>query len=90
MIKVDVEQFRALAHSGGVVSVTLEGQGKDFVLAIETRGGPAMLVLANDKDKQRTFVDPRRALLLLRELGLLKAHINLEGWNPKAGLNVES
>lgn len=82
MIKVDVEQLRALAHSGGIVSVTLEGAGKSFVLSIETRGGPAMLVLANAKDKQRTFTDPRRAFQLLKELELLQARIDLKGWNP--------
>lgn len=83
MITFDLEQFRALVNSGGVLSVTLEGVGKDFAVRIETRRGDGTLVLSNAKHKPRTFADPRRALLLLRDLGIREARLDTKNWTPQ-------
>lgn len=88
MINLNLEQFRTLVESGGVLSVTLQGVGKDFGVKIETRRGDAVLIGTNTK-KQRTFADPRKALLMLRELGVRTAKIDAESWNPEqSGINV--
>lgn len=88
MINLNLEQFRSLVESGGVLSVTLEGVGKDFCVKIETRRGEAVLIATNTK-KPRTYADPRTALLMLRELGVRVAKIDAQSWNPQqAGLNV--
>jgi hypothetical protein len=82
MLKVDLSQFRTLVAGGGVLSVTLEGVGKEFELAIETKNGQALLVMSNDRDKARTFSDPRRALVLLKDVGIQAAMIKTTQWKP--------
>lgn len=90
MLTLDLEQFRALVNSGGVLSVTLEGTGNQFAVTIETRRGNGTLVVANARHKPRTFADPRRALVLLRDLGIREALIKTTGWTPEQkGLNAK-
>ena len=78
-----LEQFRATNAAGGVLSVTLRGDGAGFELQIETRRGLAKLVKARDKSEIRRFLDPRKALLLLRDLGIREAHIDSQEWRPE-------
>ena len=90
MINLDLEQLRALSDAGGILSVTLEGKGNAFSIKVETRRGEAVLVLANNRSKHRTFADPKRALLLLREIGVRELRIDTRQWNPDlAGFNAE-
>lgn len=83
MQNMTLEQFRATNAAGGVLSVTLKADGAGFEMQIETYRGPAKLVKARDKGETRRFVDPRKALLLLRELGIRKAQIDSEMWRPE-------
>lgn len=78
-----LEQFRATNAAGGVLSVTLKAEGAGFEMQIETRRGLAQLVKARDKGETRRFLDPRKALLLLRELGIREAHIDSQQWRPE-------
>ena len=78
-----LEQFRATNAAGGVLSVTLKANGAGFEMQIETRRGLANLVKARNKGEIRRFLDPRKALLLLRELGILEAHIDGQQWRPE-------
>lgn len=83
MQHLTLEQFRATNDAGGVLSVTLKAEGAGFEMQIETRRGLAKLVKARDKGETRRFIDPRKALLLLRDLGIREAHINSEKWRPE-------
>lgn len=81
-----LEQLRATQQAGAVLSVTLRGAGPAFEIQIETRRGPAKLVKsrkARTAPEVRRFADPRKALLLLRELGISEAHIDSQQWRPE-------
>jgi len=78
-----LEQFRATNAAGGVLSVTLKAEGAGFEMQIETRRGLAKLVKARNKGETRRFLDPRKALLLLRDLGIREAHIDSQQWRPE-------
>jgi hypothetical protein len=80
-----LEQFRATHDAGGILSVTLKAEGAGFELQMQTRRGPAALVKARDKSETRRFADPRKALLLLHELGIREAHIDSKHWQPEEG-----
>jgi hypothetical protein len=83
MINLTLDQLRAMVEGGAVLSVTLEATGADFSVKVETRKGDAILVLTNQPNKSRTFADPRKALLLLRELGIRKASVDATRWQPE-------
>jgi hypothetical protein len=81
-----LEQLRATQDAGGVLSVTLRGEGAAFEIQIETRRGLAKLVKARKArtdPEARRFADPRKALLLLRELGISEARIDSQQWRPE-------
>jgi hypothetical protein len=80
-----LEQLRATQDAGGVLSVTLRGEGAAFEIEIETWRGLAKLVKARKArtaPEPRRFADPRKALLLLRELGIREARIDSQQWRP--------
>lgn len=83
MQHLTLEQFRATHSSGGVLSVTLKAEGAGFEMQIETRRGLAMLVKARSKEETRRFADPRKALMLLRDLGIREARIDSQRWRPE-------
>jgi len=83
MQHLTLEQFRATNDAGGVLSVTLKAEGASFEMQIETRRGLAKLVKTRDKADTRRFLDPRKALLLLRDLGIREAHIDGQKWRPE-------
>jgi hypothetical protein len=83
MQNLTLEQFRATNEAGGVLSVTLKAEGAGFEMQIKTRRGLAKLVKARDKGETRRFLDVRKALLLLRELGIQEAHIDSQHWKPE-------
>lgn len=77
-----LDQFRALSESGGVIGVTLRGSGGSFYIEAETPRGEAVLVPQRSKSPRR-FPDPRKALALLRELGICEARIDARDWKPE-------
>ena len=82
MQNMTLDRLRAAVEAGGVLSVTLRAQGSAFALIAETRRGDAVLVDARRKEP-RTFADPRKALKLLRDLGIHKAGLDAEQWRPE-------
>jgi hypothetical protein len=81
-----LEQLRATHEAGGVLTVTLRGEGAAFEVQVETRRGLAKLVKvrkARTAPEVRRFADPRKALLLLRDLGIREAHIDSQQWRPE-------
>lgn len=82
MQNMTLEQFRATVEAGGVVSVVLKAQGAAFAIQAETRRGDAVLVDTRRK-QPRLFGDPRKALALLRDMGIRKASVDAEAWRPE-------
>lgn len=82
MQQLTLEQFRATVEAGGVLAVTLKAQGASFALQAETRRGDAVLVDSRRK-QPRMFVDPRKAMLLLRGLGIRNAKLDADAWRPE-------
>jgi hypothetical protein len=81
MQNLTLEQFRATVESGGVMSVVLKAQGAAFAIQAETRRGDAVLVDTRKK-LPRLFGDLRKALALLREMGIRTAAVDAEAWQP--------
>lgn len=85
MKPLTLDQLRTTQHAGGVASVTLRASGKEFGIEIKLKaGGDAVLVVKNT-GKTRSFADPRRALMLLREMGIVKASVDTAAWEPAQG-----
>ena len=82
MQTLTLEQFRATVESGGVTSVALKAVGAAFTIEAETRRGDAVLVDTRRK-QPRLFGDPRKALVLLREVGIRRATVDAEAWQPE-------
>lgn len=83
---MNLDQLRASANAGGVTGITLTAQGAAFVVNIETLRGKALMVTAKGRAGQapqpRKFLDPRKAMLLLRELGINELRIDGAAWRP--------
>lgn len=82
MQNLTLEQFRATVEAGGVMSVVLKAQGAAFAIQAKTRRGDAVLVDTRRK-QPRLFGDPRKALALLRDMGIRKASVDAEAWRPE-------
>jgi len=81
MQSLTLAQFRSTVEAGGIMSVVLKAQGAAFTIQAETRRGDAVLVDTRRKEP-RMFGDPRKALALLREMGIRKASVDAEAWRP--------
>ncbi|QEA13382.1 MULTISPECIES: type II toxin-antitoxin system RelB family antitoxin [Comamonas] len=82
MQSMTLEQLRATASAGGVVGVTLKGQGSSFFMEIATRSGQdAFLVKARGTEPRR-FGSPNSALIVLRHLGIAVVKLDATHWNP--------
>lgn len=86
MNTMNLDQLRASANAGGVTGITLTAQGAAFVVNIETLRGKALMVTAKGRagraPQPRKFLDPRKAMLLLRELGINELRIDGAAWRP--------
>jgi len=83
---MNLDQLRASADAGGITGITLKAQGAAFIVSIETRRGQAVMVTTKGRGGQaplpRKFLDPRKALLLLRDVGISELRIDGAGWRP--------
>ena len=77
-----LEQLRAAIASGAVLSITLEGVCGAFAVRITMRRGAAVLVATNT-GRPRSFADPRRALSLLKSLGIVDVKIDTRMWTAE-------
>lgn len=82
MQNMTLEQFRSAASAGGVVGVTLRGEGGGFVLHIATRSGQNAVLSKARSIQPRRFGNPTSALLVLRELGIAVAQLDASQWDP--------
>ncbi|MDY7577391.1 hypothetical protein RGU70_03490 [Herbaspirillum sp. RTI4] len=77
-----LEQLRATTSAGGVVSVTLKGQGSGFFMEIATRSGKDAFLVKARSTEPRRFGSPNSALMVLRDLGIVVAQIDASNWDP--------
>ncbi len=82
MQNITLEQLRATASAGGVVGVTLRGEGSGFFLQIATRSGQNAVLSKARSIQPRRFGNPTSALLVLRELGIAVAQLDATQWDP--------
>ncbi len=82
MLSMTLEQLRATASAGGVVGVTLKGQGSGFFIEIATRSGQDAFLVKARSTEPRRFGSPNSALIVLRDLGIAIAQIDATNWNP--------
>ncbi len=85
MQNMTLEQLRSSVDSGGILSVTLKAEGSVFYVNAETRRGEEAVLVTTKSKSPRSFTDPRRALMLLRELGIREARLDARAWNPEQG-----
>ena len=83
MNKITFAELRALVEAGAVVEVTLEAAGQRFLLKVTTRHAEAVLVATNNRDKPRAFSDPRRAMSILRGIGVRRVVLDCVRWTPE-------
>ena len=84
MQSMTLEQLRATASAGGVVGVTLKGQGSGFFMEIATRSGQDAFLVKARSTEPRRFGNPASAMILLREVGIAVAQLDATDWNPDA------
>lgn len=77
----NLEQLKAATQAGGVVGITLRGDGAAFVVHVQTQRGQAIMVTS--RQQPRRFADPRKALQVLRGIGLTQCHIDTAQWRPE-------
>ncbi len=82
MLNMTLEQLRATASAGGVVSVTLKGEGSGFLMQIATRSGQDVFLVKARSTEPRRFGSPNSAMIVLREMGIFVAQIDATNWNP--------
>lgn len=82
MQSMTLEQLRATASAGGVVGVTLKGDGGGFFLQIATRSGQDVVLSKARSVQPRRFGNPTSALIVLRELGIAVVQLDATQWNP--------
>ena len=82
MQSMALEQLRATVSAGGVVGVTLKGQGSGFFVEIATRSGQDAFLVKARSTEPRRFGSPNSALIVLRDLGIAVAQLDATNWNP--------
>jgi hypothetical protein len=82
MQSMTLVQLRAIASAGGVVGVTLRGDGGGFFLQIATRSGQDAVLSKARSVQPRRFGNPTSALIVLRALGITVAQLDVAQWNP--------
>jgi NodT family efflux transporter outer membrane factor (OMF) lipoprotein len=81
MQTLNLAQLRAATLSGGVLAITLRADGASFVVDVQTQSGQATMVTS--RQQPRRFVDPRKALEVLRALGWNACQIDVGQWRPE-------
>lgn len=82
MQSMTLEQLRAAASAGGVVGITLKGQGSGFFMEIATRSGQDAFLVKARSTEPRRFGSPNSALVVLRDMGIAVVQLDATNWNP--------
>jgi len=79
---VTLDQLRATVQAGGVKGITLTGQGASFFLQIDTRAGHQAVLAKARSTEPRRFGNPASAMMVMRELGIGVAQVEISRWDP--------
>ncbi|WP_018403893.1 type II toxin-antitoxin system RelB family antitoxin [Marinobacter gelidimuriae] len=82
MQSMTLEQLRATASAGGVVGVTLKGEGSGFFMEIATRSGQNAFLVKARSTEPRRFGSANSALTVLRDIGIAVAQLDATNWDP--------
>lgn len=82
MQSMTLEQLRATVSAGGIVGVTLKGEGGGFFLEIATRSGQDVVLSKARSVEPRRFGNPTSALVVLRDIGITVAQLDTTHWSP--------
>ena len=82
MQSMTLEQLRATASAGGVVGVTLIGEGSGFFMEIATRSGQDAFLVKARSTEPRRFGSANSALTVLRGIGIAVAQLDATNWDP--------
>lgn len=82
MQAMTVEQLRAAHQAGGVLGVTLKGQGAGFLVHINTRSGTDAVLAKARSNEPRRFGNPLSALNVLLELGITVGQFDASEYDP--------
>ena len=82
MQRLNLEQFRITTETGGILSVSIVGEGGAFHIEAETRRGNIELAKSRG-NLRREFRDATKALTLLREIGIREARVDTRNWRPE-------
>jgi hypothetical protein len=82
MQSMTLEQLRATVSAGGVVGVTLKGEGSGFFMEIATRSGQDTFLVKARSTEPRRFGSANSALTVLRGIGIAVAQIDATHWDP--------
>ena len=81
MQTLNLEQLKVATSAGGVLGITLRADGASFVVDVQTQRGQATMVTS--RQQTRRFVDPRKALQVLRGMGWNACQIDVGQWRPE-------
>ena len=81
MQTLNLDQLKAATLAGGVVGITLRGDGAAFVVSVQTQREEAILVTS--RKQPRRFADPRKALQVLRGIGWNECRVDAAQWRPE-------
>lgn len=82
MESMTLEQLRAASNAGGVSGVTLKGQGRVFLVQIDTRSGSAAVLSKARSTEPRRFGNPLAALNVLRDIGISVGRFDASEYDP--------
>ncbi len=81
IVTFTLQQLRAATQAGGILGVSIKGQGNHFLVQVATRAGQAVLVTARSKDP-RSFKSPLQAMVLLKQVGIVTGQFDLTQYSP--------
>lgn len=82
MQSMTLEQLRVAASAGGIVGITLKGQGGGFFMEIATRSGQDAILSKARSTEPRRFGNPTSALMVLRDIGMAVVQLDVTDWSP--------
>lgn len=82
MQTITLDQLRATVQAGGVKGLTLTGQGSGFYLHVATRAGYQAVLVKSRSAEPRRFGNPVSALMVMKELGIGVAQVEISRWDP--------
>ena len=84
MQSMTIEQLGAVSNAGGVMGVTLMGQGGAFLVHIATRNGADAVLAQARSSEPRRFGNPLAALNVLLGIGITAGKFDATAYEPAA------